>query len=149
MRRIIASLSIAAIVVTGFPSPQVHAQAQVASAPVPGPQIVSETVAGFPSGGDALKARISDLIYDRPELAADVANYLRTEAAGLNAAQKEAIEAGLADGLNRLGVVGQVTASGSSAYLLGLGLAAAAAGGLALAAATKKSCTPVSPNTTC
>jgi hypothetical protein len=143
---ILAVSAIAAVAVVGLSISPVLAQTQVASAPVPGPQVVSQAIAGFPSGGEPLKAQISDLIYQRPELAADVANYLQNDAAGLNAAQKDAVEAGLADGLNRLGVVGQVAVLFNPA-LLGVGAGAAAAGGAAAVATSQKSSTTaVSPN---
>ena len=145
-RGIAAAFAIATTIVAGFLTSPALAQVQVASAPVPGPQVVSQTIAGFPSGGDPLKAQISDLIYGRPELAADFANYLQNDAAGLNAAQKDAVEAGLADGLNRLGVVGQVAILFNPA-LLGVGAGAAAAGGAAAVATSQKSSTTaVSPN---
>jgi hypothetical protein len=145
-REIVAAFAIAAIFAAGFPTPSAFAQVQIASAPVPGPQAVSQAIAGFPSGGEPLKTRISDLVYERPELAADVANYLQSDAAGLNAAQKDAVEAGLADGLNRLGVVGQVAILFSPS-LLGIGAGTAAAGGAAALATSKKSSTTaVSPN---
>ena len=146
LHAILAVSAIAAVAVVGIPAPSAFAQVQVASAPVPGPQVVSQTIAGFPSGGEPLKVRISDLVYQRPELAADVANYLQSDAAGLNAAQKDAVEAGLADGLNRLGVVGQVAVLFNPA-LLGIGAGTAAAGGAAaLATSSKSSTTAVSPN---
>jgi hypothetical protein len=152
-RGVVAVLAVVALVVAGFSTSsaqaQAQAQAQVASAPLPGPQIISNTITGFPSGGEPLKQAISDLIYQNPDFAADVANYLQTEGAGLSEAQKAAIEAGLADGLNRLGVVGFIPVAGISPLLLGAGGAAAAGGAGALALANKKSCTPVSPNTTC
>jgi hypothetical protein len=145
VRRILAGFAIAAIVVAGFSPSPAHAQAQVASAPVPGPQLVSSVVSGFSNGGDPLKVAISDLVYGRPELAADVANYLQTNAAGLSEAQRQAIEAGLADGLNRLGVVGQVGLLFNPA-LLGIGAGTAAVGGAAALATQKSSTTAVSPN---
>ena len=89
VRSIVSGFAIAAIVAAGFSTVPALAQGQIASAPVPGPEAVVQAAQSFPSGGDPLKQRISDLIQERPELAADVANYLRSDAAGLSAAQKE------------------------------------------------------------
>jgi hypothetical protein len=141
LRSLIVAFAALAIAAAGFSCAPAFAAT--------GPELVTSTVGSFPSGGEPLKQAISDLIYSNPEEAADVANFMRSDAAGLSAAQKEALEQGLADGLNRLGVVGFFPALAFSPLLLGVGAGTAAAGGVALAVTAKKSCTPVSPNTTC
>jgi len=138
VRSLVAAFAIIAVAAAGFPVSPAFA--------VTGPEVVSSTVGSFPGAGDPLKQAISDLIVKNPELAGDVANYLNDPALGK--AQKDAIEAGLADALNKLGVVGFVPGI-FSPLLLGIGAGTAAAGGAALALTAKKSCTPVSPSTTC
>ena len=68
---------------------------------------------------------------------------LKNDTAGLSEAQKEAVEAGLADGLNRLGVTGFAGFLLSPA-LLGVGAGVAAGGAAAGVLLTQKK--SVSPN---
>lgn len=145
-RGVVAGIVIAAIVVGGFQTSPVFAQGQLA---VVSPASVSSTIAAFPSGGPFLQQAISDLIYSNPDLAKDVANFLLSGGPGLNDAQKTAIQAGLADGLNRLGIIAQVGPDGGISPVLLALLAAGAIAGLILLVTKKSSCTVVSPNTTC
>src|SRR5438876_466583 len=142
VRSVVSAFVMAAMVGAGFSAAPAAEQGQLATAPVPGPEAIPQAIQSFPSGGDPLKQWISDLIQERPELAADVANYLKNDTAGLSEAQKEAVEAGLADGLNRLGVTGFAGFLISPA-LLGVGAGVAAGGAAAGILLTKKS---VSPN---
>ena len=141
MRRAVATLASALIALSGFQPSRALAQGQVALAPVPGPQSILQAIASFPGGGEPLKQQISDLIQKNPELAANVANDLRDESAGLSAVQKEAVEAGLADALNKLGVEG-FAGLAFSPLLLGVGAGVAAGGTAAGVLLTKKAASP-------
>jgi len=141
MRRAVATFAVALIALSGFQPARAVAQGQMALAPVPGPQSIVQAIASFPGGGEPLKQQISDLVQKNPELAANVANYLRDESAGLSEVQKEAVEAGLADALNKLGVEG-FAGLAFSPLLLGVGTGVAAGGAAAGVLLTKKSASP-------
>jgi len=110
VRKLTAVIGVAAIVAAGFPPVPVFAQARIVptsatpAAPVDQAALISSTIKAFPNGGEPLKIAISDLIVKHRELAASLATYLRTEPS-LTSAQKQAIVAGLGNGLNRLGIV--------------------------------------------
>jgi hypothetical protein len=103
--------------------------------------LIPSTINAFPNGGEALKLAISDLIVKHPELAATLAAILKNDPS-LTPEQKQAIFAGLADGLNRLGIVAQVD-SGMDPLLLALLVGGAAAAGFGIYELTKNksSCT--------
>jgi hypothetical protein len=149
MRRFAAIAVIAATVVTGIPPAPVFAQTAVVATSGPSADEVASiatTINQFPNGGEPLKLAISDLIVKHPKLAASLAAYLKNEPS-LTQAQKEAIFAGVSDGLSRLGIVAQVE-SGMDPLLLALLLGGAAGAGLgiyALSRSTSSSAT-VSPN---
>ena len=109
-RKFSAIVAVTATVAAGFPSSPVFAQARVIptsatpTAPVDQTALISSTIKGFPNGGEPLKLAISDLIVQHRNIAPSLATYLRNEPS-LTPAQKQAIVAGLADGLNRLGIV--------------------------------------------
>ncbi len=110
MHKIASVIVAAAIVAAGFPPVPVFAQARIVStstattAPVDQAALIASTIKAFPNGGEPLKLAISDLIVKHPNLSSSLATYLRTEPS-LTSAQKQAIVAGLGDGLNRLGIV--------------------------------------------
>jgi hypothetical protein len=141
-----------AVVAAGFSPAPALAQAGVVPASVtPGPTadevaLIPSTINAFPNGGEPLKLAISDLIVKHPNLAASLAAYLKNEPS-LTQQQKEAIFAGLSDGLNRLGIVAQAGA-GMDPLLLALLAGGAAAAGFGIYELTKKSCSEssVSPN---
>jgi len=167
VRKLTAVIGVAAIVAAGFPPVPVFAQARIVptsatpAAPVDQAALISSTIKAFPNGGEPLKIAISDLIVKHRELAASLATYLRTEPS-LTSAQKQAIVAGLADALNRLGIVAAdlalpVNAGGPVAggpvggfdpMLLVLLAAAGAAAGFGIYEATRNNETRVfvSPN---
>jgi hypothetical protein len=152
MRKLTAIVAITATVAAGLPPAPVLAQAQVVPASVTPEisvdvaQLIPSTINAFPNGGDPLKLAISDLIVKYPDLAASLAAYLKNEPS-LTPEQKTAIFAGLADGLNRLGIVAQVS-SGMDPLLLALLLGGAAAAGFGVYELTKStsSSSTVSPN---
>lgn len=135
-----AVVAIAATLAAGFPSSPVLAQAGVVpingmpTGPVDPATLISSTINAFPNGGEPLKLAISDLIVRHPELAASLAAYLKNDP-DLTPDQREAALTGLADALNRLGIVAQA-ASGIDPLTLAIiaGLAAAGAVGIAYAA---------------
>ena len=94
------------------------AQAQTTA----GRQIVFETARSFPQGGERLKQRIADLCQQRPEMATEIADFLRTNAASLNPSQQAAIQAGLEEcsgGINPLWfALGAAVAGGIAAGVL-------------------------------
>jgi hypothetical protein len=149
MRKLVFASALAAIVATGMPALPVLAQ-QASLTPTPGvvdnATLIQNTINGFPNGGPPLRMQLADMIEKDPNLASDLAKYIQANA-GMTAAQKEAAELGLADALDKLGVV---AFAGPLAPAL---LAAVAAGGggaaAAVVAAKKSPCTVVSPNTTC
>lgn len=147
MRRFAAIVVIAVTFVTGIPPAPVFAQ-EIATSGASADEIalISSTINAFPNGGEPLKLAISDLIAQHPRLAASLAAYLKNEPS-LTQSQKEAIFAGLSDGLKRLGIVAQVE-SGMDPLLLALLLGGAAGAGLgiyALSRSTSSSAT-VSPH---
>ena len=109
-RKLTTVVAVTATVAAGFPSSPVFAQARVIptsatpTAPVDQTALVSSTIKGFPNGGEPLKLAISDLIVTHRNLAPSLATYLRNEPS-LTPAQKQAIVAGLADALNRMGIL--------------------------------------------
>jgi hypothetical protein len=149
-KKLTAVIVVGAIVVAGFPTTPVLAQSPVTpvsaeSAFNPELSFVS-TINAFPNGGEPLKAAISDLIVHHPDYAASLASYLRSDPI-LTPAQKQAVVAGLADALNRMGVVAQ-SASGMDPMMIALLIGAAGAAVFGLFELTKnKSCgSAVSPN---
>jgi hypothetical protein len=112
LRKVTAVVAVTTTVAAGFPSPAVFAQARRAIpatieapvAPVDQAALISSTIRGFPNGGEPLKLAISDLIVNHRDLAASLVTVLRTDPS-LTPAQKQAIVAGVADALNRLGIV--------------------------------------------
>src|SRR5258707_4331443 len=109
-RKLTTVVAVTATVAAGFPSSPVFAQARVIptsatpTAPVDQTALISSTINGFPNGGEPLKLAISDLIVTHRNLAPGLATYLRNEPS-LTPAQKQAIVAGLADALNRMGIL--------------------------------------------
>jgi len=115
-RKLTAVVAVTAIVAAGFPSSPVFAQTRfiptratpyepvAPMAPVDQVALISSTIHGFPSGGEPLKLAISDLIVNHREFAASLVTVLRTDPS-VTPAQKQAIVAGVADALNRLGIV--------------------------------------------
>lgn len=109
-RKLSAIVAVTATVAGGFPPSPVFAQARVIPAsatqtvPVDQTALISSTIKGFPNGGEPLKLAISDLIVQNRNLAPSLATYLRNEPS-LTPAQKQAIFAGLADALNRMGIL--------------------------------------------
>ena len=109
-RKLSAIVAVTATVAAGFPSSPVLAQTRVIptsatpTAPVDQTALISSTIKGFPNGGEPLKLAISDLIVQHRNLAPGLATYLRNEPS-LTPAQKQAIVAGLADALNRMGIL--------------------------------------------
>lgn len=112
LRKLTAVVAATATVVAGLPSSPVFAQArrvtpatiETPAAPVDQAALISSTIRGFPNGGEPLKLAISDLIVNHRDLAASLVTVLRTDPS-LTPAQKQAIVAGVADALNRLGIV--------------------------------------------
>ena len=106
--KLTAIATVTAIVAAGFPSSTVFATEaraiETRTVPVDQTTLISSTINGFPNGGEPLKLAISDLIVKHRNLAANLITYLRTKPS-LTPAQKQAIVAGLADALNRLGIV--------------------------------------------
>ena len=81
------------------------------------------------TGCPPLRMQLADMIEKDPNLASDLAKYIQANE-GMNAAQKEAAELGLADALDKLGVVAFVGPLAPA--LLGV-VAAGGAGGAAAA----------------
>jgi hypothetical protein len=111
LRKLTAVVAVTAIVAASFPSSPVFAQARVIpktsetpTAPVDPAALISSTIHGFPNGGEPLKLAISDLIVKHRNLAANLVAVLHSDPS-LTPAQKQASIAGLADALNRLGIV--------------------------------------------
>ena len=118
LRKVTAVVAVTATVAAGFPSSPVFAQGRVIPtraapadieqiapiAPVDQVALISSTIHRFPNAGEPLKLAISDLIVNHREFAASLVTVLRTDPS-LTPAQKEAIVAGVADALNRLGIV--------------------------------------------
>ena len=106
VRKATAIVAIAATFVAGCPASPVLAQAPVFPAstaptvPIDARALIGSTVKAFPHGGEPLKLAISDLVVQHPDLAAAVADYLRTEPS-LTAGQRRAIADGLSDALSR------------------------------------------------
>jgi hypothetical protein len=152
MRKLTAIVAIAATVAVSLPPAPVLAQANFVPASVtqaPSADeaaLIPSTINAFPNGGEPLKLAISDLIVQHPDLAASLAAYLKNDPS-LTPAQKEAIFAGLSDGLNRLGIVAQV-GGGMDPLLLALIAGGVAAGGVGIYELTKgtSSSNTVSPN---
>jgi hypothetical protein len=109
LRKATAVVAVAATLVAGFPASPVLAQPPVLpasatpTAAVDPAALIGSTVKAFPHGGEPLKLAISDLVVQHPDLAAAVANYLRTEPS-LTPRQRQAIADGLSDAFNRRGV---------------------------------------------
>ena len=118
VRKLTAVVAVTATVAAGFPSSPVFAQGRVIPtraapadieqiapiAPVDQIALISSTIHRFPNGGEPLKLAISDLIVNHREFAASLITVLRTDPS-LTPVQKQAIVAGVADALNRLGIV--------------------------------------------
>jgi hypothetical protein len=149
MRKLVLATALAAIVAAGISA--IPATAQQASL-MPGPGIIDNTtqiqntINAFPNGGPPLRMQLADMVEKNPDMASDLAKYIQANA-GMTPAQKEAAELGLADALDKLGVV--AFAGPLAPAVLGA-VAAGGAGAAGVAVAGKKSnCTVVSPNTTC
>ena len=112
MRRFTAILTISAIIAAGFPSAPSYAQpTYIPASTTTGPTadelaLLNSTINANLYGGPALKQAISDLVVKYPHLASAIASELKNDSL-LTPEQKEAIFAGLSDGLNRLGIVAQ------------------------------------------
>ena len=106
--------------------------------------VVAATIQAYPDGGPELADRIRDLILQNNNFAGDVARYL--EYGTMTAAQRAAVEKGLAEALTRLGLYTQGTGAGAGAdtQLLLIIAGLAAAGGVAALVASKNK--TVSPN---
>jgi hypothetical protein len=149
MRKLVLATALAAIVAAAVPT--IPAFAQLASfTPTPGvvdnATLIQNTINAFPNGGPPLRMQLAEMIEKDPNLASDLAKYIQANA-GMNPAQKEAAELGLADALDKLGVV--AFAGPLTPALLGLVAAGGAGAAGAVAASKKSSCTVVSPNTSC
>jgi hypothetical protein len=138
LRGLVAGCAIVAMVGAGFSILPALAQDQLASLPTSTFDLIDATVKAHPEGGQDLTADIQKIVCDKPENAADVATYLRTEAGHLTSAQTDAVERGFAECLNYLGVTGFFPAVLGFSPLLGLGAAAAAAGTAALVVTSNK-----------
>ena len=136
MRKLAVIAMIAATVAAGIPPAPVFAQPiPTSGASADEIALIPSTINAFPSGGEPLKLAISDLIVHHPDLAASLAAYLQNEPS-LTQAQKEAIFAGLSDGLNRLGIVAQAN-SGLDPLLVALAAGRAWAAGAGIWSLTK------------
>ena len=148
MRKLTAIIVASALVAAGFPMAPVFAQAQLASTGAVLPSdpmtMIMSTINAFPNGGEPLKLAISDLIVQHPELADRIIAYLKNNPK-LPPAQKEAVFAGVADGLSRLDPVAKA-ATGMDPLLIALLVGAAAGAGLGIYALTKSNNNTVSPN---
>jgi hypothetical protein len=82
MRSLIAGPFVPAYAENSAPTPNADSQVSVFEA----------TFKAFPSGGDPLSTRISDMITANPKLAAQLAIYMREHPQTLNRAQKLAAE---------------------------------------------------------
>jgi hypothetical protein len=142
MRKLTAIMVASALVAAGFPTAPVFAQAQLASTGAVLPSdpmtMIMSTINAFPNGGEPLKLAISDLIVQHPEFASSLATYLRSDPA-LPPEQKQAIVAGLADALNRLGIIAQ--AGGLDPMWLAILAAGGGLAGLAAYEVSKKGTT--------
>jgi hypothetical protein len=158
LRGLVAGCAIVAMVGVGFLTLPALAQdqdqpqppGQLASLPPDSStrEMIDVTVKAHPEGGEALTADIQKIVCDRPENAADVATYLRAETDHLNNAQKDAVERGLAECLNYLGVTGFFPAAvlGIGPLLgAGVGIGGAAAGAAVLLNNNKGPTTPTNP----
>lgn len=159
VRKATAIVTIAATFVAGCPASPVLAQAPVFPAstaptvPVDPGALIGSTVKAFPHGGEPLKLAISDLVVQHPDLAAAVADYLRT-APSLTAGQRRAIADGLSDALNRrrvFNVFKKAPEAPDEGWNLSPVLLILLAGGLgagiwALTSVSNEGPTPVSPN---
>ena len=153
MRTLMSAVVAVALVAVNFPIAPGTAQTRGTAAnmnpsekPADAAVLVAFTIRSFPSGGEPLKAAITDLVIKYPRFATHVAVHLRNDRS-LSPAQRDAVIAGLAAALHRLGVVAQ--ADGVDPLTLALILGGAGAAGFGLYQATKGSgsSTPVvSPN---
>jgi hypothetical protein len=152
MRKFTAILATTATIAAGLPPTPTLAQTNVARAsvtpgtPVDNAALIKTTIDAFPDGGEPLKLAISDEVVKNPSLASSVVAYLKIHSE-LSENQKKAIYAGLADALNKLGIVGR-TATGMSPMMVALIMAGAAGVGLGIYEFSKssKSSGKVSPN---
>ena len=142
VRKITAIIAVAATVAASLPPAPVLAQqarfipaSPTTGAPVDHTALISSTIAAFPNGGDPLKLAIADLILKQPDLAPDVATYLKSHPE-LTREQKQAIYAGLADALNKLGIVAQAS-TGLDHMLAALIAAGVIGGGIGIYELTK------------
>ena len=116
-KKSIAVVTVTAIVISGFSSSFAFAQQapviQASDTPtvrvdqaVAADQaaLIASTIQRYPNGGEPLKLAISDLIVKHPKLGPSVAMFIRTNPS-LTRVQKQAIFAGLADALGRMGIV--------------------------------------------
>jgi hypothetical protein len=100
------AMMLAQVPTTGFAQSAAPAQlVALSSAPQTAAQnaAIDKAFKAFPSGGDALVKRISDLITRNPKLAPELVKYVQT-APSLTYGQKMAAERGLAAALERMGV---------------------------------------------
>jgi hypothetical protein len=148
LRKLTAILAMTATLVAGFPAAPVFAQqaslapaSATSGAPVDQTALISSTIGAFPNGGEPLKLAIADLILKNPEMAPAVAAYLKSDPE-LTPEQKQAIYAGLAEALNKLGIVAQV-GTGIDPMLLALLVAGGLGAGFGIYELTKNksSCT--------
>ncbi len=149
MRKFVLATALAAIVAAGVPAISAFA-AQGSLTPSPGvvdkATQIQNTINAFPNGGPPLRMQLADMIEKDPDMASELAKYIQANV-GMTTAQKEAAELGLADALDKLGVV---AFAGPLAPALLAAVAAGGGGAPAAVVASKKSpCTVVSPNTTC
>lgn len=149
MRKLVLATALAAILAAGVPAIPAVAQ-QASLTPTPGvvdkATQIQNTINAFPNGGPPLRMQLADMIEKDPDMASELAKYIQANA-GMTTAQKEAAELGLADALDKLGVVA-FAGPLAPAVLGAVAAGGAGAGGIA-AAAKKSKCTVVSPNTTC
>jgi hypothetical protein len=152
MRKAFVPVAIATLLAAGLTTSVVSAQ-QLASTPpgVPGlvsnQALIQNTIDAFPNGGPPLRMQLAGMVEKDPNLASDLAKFIQANE-GMTPAQKEAAELGLADALDKLGVVAFVGPLAPA--LLGV-VAAGGAGAAGAAIATgNKSSTPAttqaSPN---
>jgi hypothetical protein len=150
VRKLTAIIVASAFFAAGFPTAPVFAQAQIAStgAVLSSDQmtmIIMSTINAFPNAGEPLKLAISDLIVQHPELADRIVAYLKNHPE-LKPAQKEAVFAGLANGLSRLNPVVVQAATGMDPMLIALLVGAAGGAVFGVYELTKSNNNTVSPN---
>src|SRR5882672_5215811 len=109
MRKFVIGGAILAVVAAGFPNRPSVAQTSLAALraePADKTAQIQSAIKAFPNGGPALRAHIADLVIRDPDMASALARQLLSPN-DMTEAQKVAVEGGLADALNRLGIVAQ------------------------------------------